>query len=585
LAKLEEQLEPISQSPAKTTLQKAARVTAAQTGRVAKDLLGNFTVPSKALQQKRHKQIQFQEPPSKDKGEGGRGKRQQKGGKSKEEGSDSDQSSGSGSDSECSAVDDFDVWTAALFSKCGHAEYMAVLDILGPASTMILKCPDSGKVEARLAAVSAVLQAAAAGVGKAAQDIVPAASGSGAATQMFYSLQAGSVIGVSSLAAPRQTQVKIKVDRGDAPMDKASAQHHAVWMDLETKPEAVEFVRQTFNLVEKPEEIERALHRDLPDALQRVVLSEPPHKGELGDADSCGMRMSTIMDVRLMSMKEALTAQCNVHGVKFPNPEKMAKLLATGDLRKISWPNYWSASSKSMWGSAEGASRAVPHKEREAWLQSVWPAMGRAYIIAHPWDSPYDWTKILDFACRCLRNFDTTGGARVAMTDVLWTAAWAAASRVMEMAFENVSEQHDMFRAGRGPRPTLVAVVGDRGPLAHEAAQACTAAVTSLCHIKAASERDGPNTERKKRRNSPPPDRNNKRGKEGTGGKKEEGNTKKIGGLLSEWKEEYCKGVSDKAKQPCIWNCLGRCKKGKDCDHSHKSPPGFNKAEWMEKAK
>ena len=83
---------------------------------------------------------------------------------------------------------------------------------------MILKCPGSGKVEARLAAVSAVLQAAAAGV--AAQGTAPAASGSGAATQMFYSPQAGPVIGISALAAPRQTQVKIKVGRGGEPMEK-----------------------------------------------------------------------------------------------------------------------------------------------------------------------------------------------------------------------------------------------------------------------------------------------------------------------------------------------------------------------------
>ena len=202
---------------------------------------------------------------------------------------------------------------------------------------------------------------------------------------------------------------------------------------------------------------------------------------------------------------------------------------------------------------------------------------------------PCDWTKILDFQCRCLRNFDTTGGARVAMTDVLWTAAWTAASRVMEMAFENISEQHDLFRSGRGPRPTLDGVVGDRGPLAHEAAQACTAAVTSLCHIKAASDRearDTPFTDRKKKRTgSPPPDRNNKRGKEGKAGKREAGNTKKIGSLLSEWSEAHRKSSSDKAKHPCTWNSLGGCKEGKDCDHSHKSSPGFNKAEWMEKLK
>ena len=139
-------------------------------------------------------------------------------------------------------------------------------------------------------------------------------------------------------------------------------------------------------------------------------------------------RMSTIMDVRMTTMKEALVAQCHF---KFPNPDKMVKILATGNLRKISWPVFWSATNKGMWGSTvEGSSRSVPWRDREAWLNAVWPAMGRAYGVAHPWDSPFDWAKILDQSCRCLRSFDTVNGERVNMTDDLWRAAWAAASQV-----------------------------------------------------------------------------------------------------------------------------------------------------------
>jgi hypothetical protein len=177
------------------------------------------------------------------------------------------------------------------------------------------------------------------------------------------------------------------------------------------------------------------------------------------------------------------------------------------------------------------------------------------------------------------------------MTDDLWRAAWAAASQVMEKAFEVISEQHDLFRSGRGSRPALDLVVAPGGPLDSETARACTAAVTTLMHVRARSDRDPPSSRKPGRKReadgSPPRDRGGGRKdkrKDGRGdGRRDKGKTQRISNLLSEWKEVMCKGVSNKSDQYCIWNCLGKCKKGSECDLSHKSPPGFSKAEWLKK--
>ena len=136
-----------------------------------------------------------------------------------------------------------------------------------------------------------------------------------------------------------------------------------------------------------------------------------------------------------------------------------------------------------MWGSSSASgSRSIPIDEREDFLRSLWPAMGRAYCLAHPWEDPYSWQKILDAGVECLRAFGPRGrGAKKqALDPEVLNAAWEAATETIEAAFESITKQHSLFRARRGQRPSLEVIVEHGGVLDKAKERACRMATTGL---------------------------------------------------------------------------------------------------------
>jgi hypothetical protein len=287
------------------------------------------------------------------------------------------------------------------------------------------------------------------------------------------------------------------------------------------------------------------------------------------------MRLSTILDTRLSMMEEVMKDQHN----KFPNPDKVAKLLNSGNLKALKWPSLWKADSSSMWGSSGASgSRSIPLEEREDFLRTLWPAMGRAYCLAHPWEDACLWQKILDAAVECLRSFEprSKSARKQAVDSAVLGAAWEAATDTIEAAFEAISKQHSLFRSRRGPKPSLQAIVGHGGVVDKAKERACRMATTELFVAMQKSPRqddDRSGGKGKGKRESENTRRSDDRGRDP---KRPKDKDQLIGRQQREWNKVHS-GF-------CIWDCLSTCKRGSSCKMKHKAPPNFDKAKWLKEA-